>query len=208
MKPEITSKTGCYWCVASLKVLLLTFFFTIGCNEVYLPKPRSYYRIDMPQKEYATYESPYCPLKIEYPAYANVERDTTFFNDKPDHPCWLNIKMPYFNSTIHLSYKEIGSGKSSLDKLISDSYNIAFKHTVKADYIDENIVTQKNAYGVLYDIGGNTASSVQFFVTDSTQHFLRGSLYFKSEPNVDSLMPVINFIREDILHLMQTIEWK
>lgn len=180
----------------------------ISCEEVYLPKPKSYFRIDFPEKTYKKYESTYCPLIIQHPAYSEVERDSTFFNEKPDHPCWLNIKLPYFNSTIHLSYKEIGPNKSSLDKLIADSYNIAFKHTVKADYIDENIIEHGNTYGILYDIGGNTASSVQFFVTDSVSHFLRGSLYFKNEPNVDSLLPVITFLREDILHLMQSVEWK
>lgn len=180
----------------------------ISCEEVYLPKPKSYFRIDFPEKAYNKYESKYCPLTIQYPIYSEVERDSTFFNEKPDHPCWLNIKLPHFNSTIHLSYKEIGPNKSSLDKLIADSYNIAFKHTVKADYIDENIIERDNSYGILYDIGGNTASSVQFFVTDSVSHFLRGSLYFRNEPNVDSLLPVITFLREDILHLMQSIEWK
>lgn len=180
----------------------------ISCEEVYLPKPKSYFRIDFPEKAYNKYESIYCPLTIQYPIYSEVERDSTFFNEKPDHPCWLNVKLPQFNSTIHLSYKEIGPNKSSLDKLIADSYNIAFKHTVKADYIDENIIERGNAYGILYDIGGNTASSVQFFVTDSVSHFLRGSLYFRNEPNVDSLLPVITFLREDILHLMQSIEWK
>lgn len=188
--------------------MVLLSFFIVSCEEVYLPKPKAYQRIDLPSKIYNKFVSEYCPMIIEYPSYAKVERDTTFFDGKPEHPCWLNVNLPDFNSTLHLSYRDVGLNKSNLDKLVADAYNIAFKHTVKADYIDENIVENGKNYGILYDIGGNTASSVQFFVTDSSQHFLRGSLYFKNEPNIDSLLPVISFLREDILHLMQSIEWK
>ncbi|MBP1674669.1 MAG: gldD, partial [Bacteroidetes bacterium] len=83
-------------------------------------------------------------------------------------------------------------------------------HINKADAINELVINDKesNVFGILYDLKGNTATSVQFYVTDSTNHYLRGSLYFESEPNADSLAPVIDFFREDIIHIIETLKWK
>lgn len=102
------------------------------------------------------------------------------------------------------------SSQNTLEKLIKDSYKLTFKHTIRADYIDETIVRGKNARvaGMLYDVGGNAASGVQFYVTDSSHHFLRGSLYFNAAPNIDSLAPAIDYFRNDVLHLIETLSWK
>ena len=99
---------------------------------------------------------------------------------------------------------------NTLDKLIKDSYKLTFKHTVKADYIDETIIRSenKNVSGILYDVGGNAASAVQFYVTDSTTHFLRGSLYFYAPPNADSIAPSVAYFRNDVIHLIETLKWK
>jgi len=107
-----------------------------------------------------------------------------------------------------LSYKEI-NGANSLAKLIDDSHRLTFKHTIKADFIDENILhTENNVSGILFDVGGNAASALQFYVTDSSKHFLRGSLYFYNTPNADSIAPVVKFIRPDVIKLIETLKWK
>jgi gliding motility-associated lipoprotein GldD len=83
-------------------------------------------------------------------------------------------------------------------------------HITKADAINEQLINDvgNRIFGILYDLKGNTASAVQFYVTDSVKHYLRGSLYFESEPNADSLAPVIDFFREDVIHLIETLKWK
>lgn len=193
------------------RFLLLIVLFTIaGCREreVYTPKPRGYFRIDLPQRHYAVFSADYCPFTFEYPdAYGDVTKKTRYFDDLPDHPCWLNIEFPYFNGTLHLSYVDVDS-PGKLERVINDGYKYAFKHTIKADFIDQTTIRHDHTNGILFDIGGNAASNVQFYVTDSAQHYLRGSLYFNESPNVDSLRPVIDYLREDVLRLMQTVEWE
>jgi gliding motility-associated lipoprotein GldD len=108
---------------------------------------------------------------------------------------------------VYLSYKDI---QSNLNQLFEDSRNLAYKHAAKASQIEEYTVNipEKKVYGIIYEIGGNAASSIQFHISDSASHFLRGSLYFYAAPNADSLEPVTSFIRSDIEHLIQTFQWK
>jgi gliding motility-associated lipoprotein GldD len=122
-------------------------------------------------------------------------------------PCWFNIEFPGYNAKIHLSYKTI---EGNLPSVLEDSYTLTYNHTIKADAITETpyINEEDNIYGLLYDLKGNTATAIQFYVTDSIRHFLRGSLYFFASPNEDSLAPVIGFFREDIIHLIETLEWR
>ena len=170
-------------------------------DNSYLPKPRGYYRIDLPHKTYNSYEG-YCPFSFEYPSYAKVEMD----DERDAKPCWLNIQFPNFNATIHLSYNEV---KNNLSKFTEDSRTLTNKHIIKASGIDETIIANPHhVYGVKFNIEGNTASSVQFYATDSTYHFLRGALYFNVPPQVDSLYPVIRFVEADIDHLIETLKWK
>lgn len=187
--------------------LILPVFFLVSCtHEQYTPKPVGYARIELPVKQYRTFERDYCPCTFEYPVYGDAIQKLSYFNEKPDHPCWVNIEFPYFNGTLHMSYVDVRD-TSMLEQVIGDAYRYAFKHTIKADFIDETHIDHENVHGVLFDIGGNVASSVQFFATDSLNHYIRGSLYFNEEPNVDSLRPVINFLREDIVHMVKTIKW-
>lgn len=176
-------------------------------EEAWTPKPRGHFRIDLPGHSYRTFSSDYCPCTFAYPEYGEVERKTKYFDDLPDHPCWLNVELPYFNATVHLSYVEI-DGPEKLERVINDGYKYAFRHTVRADFIEQTPIRSKSSYGMLFDIGGDVASSVQFFVTDSSEHYLRGSLYFNQRPDVDSLRPVITHLREDIRYLMNSVEWQ
>lgn len=172
------------------------------CKQHYAPKPAGYLRIDFPEKEYQIYNSS-CPYTFEYPLYGKIVADTS----KIAEPCWVNIEFHQFGGKIHISYKPV---KNNVNIYIEDSRTLAYKHTVKADAISESLYTndEKKVFGLLYHIKGDAASSVQFYLTDSTRHFLRGSLYFNVQPNADSLAPVIDYFMEDIMHLIETLEWK
>nr|WP_321407655.1 gliding motility lipoprotein GldD [uncultured Carboxylicivirga sp.] len=173
-----------------------------SCRGHQSPKPRGYFRIEFPEHSYQLFDSTY-PYKFEYPEYAKIVADTL-----PDAEAyWCNVSFPTLNGQIHLSYKTVGD---RFYDLLEDSRKLAYKHSIKADAINERYFENpdKQVMGVLYEIKGNAASPFQFFVTDSTKHFLRGSLYFNTVPNKDSLAPVIQFVKEDIEHLIESIEWK
>lgn len=174
----------------------------ISCDQSYTPKPRGYFRIDLPEKKYDVYNGNACPFTFELPGYAVVLP----YRDSIAQPCWKYIRFQQFNSEIFLSYREVAGDPG---QFMEDARTLAYKHTVKADAIDETVFHKPgHLYGVLYDIGGNAASSVQFFVTDSSRHFLRGALYFNTPPQPDSLAPVIQFLRADMVRIMETVTWK
>jgi len=176
-------------------------------EEDYIPKPRGYFQIDFPEKKYMPFNQAGYPYTFDYPTYANVEKDTLFFNEKTENPWWININFHDLGGKIYLSYKQIGPNQT-LAKLLEDSYQMSHYHTKRADYINEpEFHTANNVHGIYYDVGGNAASAFQFYATDSTKHFLRGALYFDTTPNVDSLKPVNQFLRLDIEHLIQTLKW-
>ncbi len=177
--------------------------FTVSCSHDYTPKPRGYMRIEFPEKSYQTYVPENCPFQFDIPAYAKVEPDLNRFAE----PCWMNMVFSRFRAEVNLSYKPV---HGNLNKFIEDCRTLAYKHTVKADAIDEKrIMHERNqVYGLLYEIGGDAASSVQFYVTDSVSHFIRGALYFNAPPRRDSLAPVIDFLEQDIRNLIMTLTWK
>ncbi|MBV8254481.1 MAG: gliding motility lipoprotein GldD [Chitinophaga sp.] len=188
--------------------LILSVVFS-ACDQAYTPKPRGYFQINFPERKYKTFDAPGYPYTFEYPEYAQIIKDTSFFGDKPENPYWINIDFPSLNGKIYLSYKIIGQGQNNLRKLIDDAFKMTYKHTYKADYIDENaIATPNNVYGTFYAVGGNAASARQFFVTDSSKHFLRGALYFDATPNADSLAPVNKFLEQDMRKLVESLRWR
>lgn len=175
---------------------------TMACENNYYPKPRGYFRIDFPVKEYKEFTPPNCPFSFKIPTYTTMESDTFGLVE----PCWFDLVFPQFNAKVHLSYKGLNN---NFFKHAKDTEKLVYKHAAKADAIDPYIVTPSNdVSGMIYEIGGNAASSVQFFVSDSTNHFLRGALYFNCSPNEDSLAPVIQFIQKDIEALIATTRWK
>ncbi len=181
---------------------ILIMIMVLSCHENYAPKPRGYLYLQMPEKSYTRFDST-CPFSFEYPEYGRVLPD----EGTNTEPCWLNLVFPEYQGTLHLSYKPV---REDLNKFTEDSHTLAYKHAVRADAIRETSYADPEAdvYGILYDIQGNAASAVQFYLTDSSRHFLRGALYFKTQPRVDSLQPVIDFFREDIIHMIETLEWK
>jgi gliding motility-associated lipoprotein GldD len=178
-----------------------------SCNGHYTPRPRGYFRIVFPLHRYQVFDIPGYPYRFEYPVYAVVVRDTSFFGDKPQNPYWINIDFPRFGARIYISYLDIG--KSSFDKLRDDAYKMTYKHAVKATSIEDSAMrTPLGVSGVFFTVGGNAATAKQFFVSDSTRHFLRGALYFDSTPNEDSLGIVNNFLQVDMRHLINTLQWR
>jgi gliding motility-associated lipoprotein GldD len=179
-----------------------------SCHSAYTPKPRGYFRISFPQKSYRLFDEPGYPYTFEYPVYARIVKDTSFFNARPENPWWINIEFPQFNGKIYISYKIIGQ-KYALNKLVNDAYTMTYKNTVKADAIvPVEFSTPNHVSGIFYNVSGNAATARQFFATDSTRHFLRGALYFYAVPNADSLKPVIQFVEKDMWHLLRTLKWR
>jgi len=185
--------------------LLFALMFLYACNnEDYVPKPRGYFRIALPEKKYKLFDTIY-PYSFEYPDYSIVRPDI----DKRAEPYWMNLEFPSFKGTLHISYKKVSSD-SILYQYFEDARTFANKHIAKAEGIEPKIIRddQHQVYGLIYDISGSgVASTYQFCVTDSSTHFLRGALYFNVMPNNDSLSPVIDFIKSDIDHLIQTLRW-
>lgn len=193
-----------------MKFLLTSYFIILllsSCNSDPVPKPKGYFKIDLPQKQYALFNAPGYPYTFEYPVYSKVIKDSTFFDEKPENEFWINLDFPGFDGRLHLSYKEIGKNKFS--QLVDDAFKMTSKHTLKASSIDEIPVKGNDGVtGFIFNVGGNAATGKQFFVTDSTRHFLRGALYFNSTPNYDSIQPVEQFLYADMKHLIETLRWK
>ena len=189
-------------------VLVIPILLFFSCNEKYTPKPREHFRIDFPQKSYHQLQPGY-PYQFDIPNYAKIEAD----RDNPDQPNWINISVPANKAEIHISYYNIdktgGSSRVLLNKFMEDTRTLAYKHSQKADAISEQVFMNptENVYGLIYKIEGNAASPMQFFLTDSTNHFLRGALYIREVPNIDSLKPVIDFLVPDIIRLIETTTW-
>lgn len=188
----------------SILILILLF----SCNSPYIPKPTGYFKINFPEKKYQQFNQQNYPYTFEYPVYARVVKDSTFFGDSTENPWWINVEFPQFSARIYLSYKVIGE-KYKLEKLLNDAFDLTNKHTVKASYIDDSLMNvSANVHGMYFKVEGNVATANQFFLTDSTKNFLRGALYFYATPNEDSLRPVNQFLVEDMKHLISTFRWK
>ena len=188
---------------------LLLLFISSCRPDVFPPKPPGYFRIDTPAShEYQVFDKPGFPYSFEYPVYSNIQNDTVFQGEHAQNPYWININIPCLNGVINITYKEI-SAKQPLSKLVEDAWGLSFFHHEKADYIEpKEFNNGYGASGILYVVGGNTASHYQFTATDSTKHFIRGALYFDVTPNADSLKPANDFLEKDIEHLLKTIRWK
>ena len=185
-------------------VLFGLFLLLYSCSgDSYSPKPKGYYKIDFPKKAYQTFDKG-CAYSFAYPVYAEMVPE----GNRAAEPCWYNLYFKQFNGRLHMTYYDVRS-KGEYEGLVEDARTFAFKHTVKANAIDQKLISypDKKVYGIYYAIEGNTASSVQFFLTDSVKHYFRGALYFNERPQYDSIQPVVNFIKKDIDQLISTFKW-
>ena len=184
-----------------LLIILIACF--VSCEQAYSPKPRGYFRIDLPEKEYVAFDTAF-PYSFEYPIYSNITGDP----HSPAEKYWINLNFPDFRATVHISYKPVNN---NLVNYLEDAHTLVTKHISKADAISDSLIIDRNRklFGLAYTLeGSGAASPYQFFLTDSSSNFVRGALYFNVVPNNDSLEPVIQFIKKDIVHLFATFSWK
>ena len=183
-------------------VLLLVALGLLSCGRPSQPRPYAYYRIDIPEYDYQPLQLAGFPYRFEYAGIARIDTKLDLAE-----PYWMDIVYPSLNARIHCSYKPV---EGNLGRLTDDAIRFVFDHAIKADAIPEQGFShpEQHVYGVYYDLEGNTASPVQFFLTDSTRHFFRAALYYNSIPNADSLAPVNEVLRRDIHHLIETFTWQ
>lgn len=179
--------------------LLLVFagLLMASCKDDVLPKPSSQLRLDYPVAKYASFEN-HCPFTFD------MNEDAVI---KEDKDCGFSITYPKMKATIYLTYKTVNG---DIDKLLRDAQKLTYEHVIKADDILEQpyLNPEKKVYGMFYRVSGNAATNAQFYATDSTRHFVTGSVYFYAKPNFDSIMPAADYIRNDMQTLMETLKWK
>lgn len=191
----------------SLVILPAIYILAISCNSNYVAKPRGYFKISFPEKKYQVFDKPGYPYTFEYPVYATVLKDSVFFGEATENPWWINIDFPQFQGRMYISYKEVG--KNKFDTLLNDAFKMTSKHSTKAVSIDDSLIATPNGvHGLFFNVGGDVATANQFFLTDTTKHFLRGALYFNTTPNADSLGIVNAFLVDDVRHLINTFKWR
>ncbi|MEO9572313.1 MAG: gliding motility lipoprotein GldD [Polaribacter sp.] len=179
-------------------IFLLIFIFSFtSCKDDVLPKPKAYLGLTYPKKSYIN-------LNLERPYSFDVLKNTTIIDESND---WLKIKYPNLKASIDITYRPV---KNNLKELLTEAEKLVFKHTVKAEQIipKDFINPQRRVFGSMYEITGNAASQIQFHITDSTKNFIKGSLYFYAKPNYDSILPAVDYVKKDILQLIESLEWK
>jgi len=176
-----------------------------GCGGETLPKPKAELRLDYPNPKYHQTEIAALPFTFEKNDFAKPISKIKY--DPNSGTIGVNVEYPSMKGTIYLTYKPVDS---NLTSLLRDSQELTQKHVTKADEIAEQVYLDddKKTYGMFYEVGGNAASQSQFYLTDSTSHFLNGSLYFYAKPNFDSLYPAAVYLKNDIRHIMETLKWK
>lgn len=182
------------------KFFLLIVAFTFSCKNDPIPKPKAFLALKYPPATYS-------PVDLGCPYIFEKNDITSISPAKVNVPCWVNLDYPQMRATVFLTYQIVNN---NLDSLLRDAQRLPLQHTIKADFIEGDIYTNPahNTYGMFYEVEGNAASQAQFYLTDSTNHFITGSLYFDQKPNFDSIMPAASYVKEDIRHLMETLQWK
>ncbi|MBL4604423.1 MAG: gliding motility lipoprotein GldD [Flavobacteriaceae bacterium] len=177
--------------------IIFGIFLVVSCTKETLPKPKAYLSLKY-QK------TGYIKLPLERP-YTFEVLENSLLKDEPKN--WLKIQYPRLKASVDITYRSVND---NLRELLIESEWLVVKHTVKAEQItSENYINaERKVYGTLNEITGNAASQIQFHITDSVHHFIKGALYFKAKPNYDSILPAVDFIKKDILHLMETLQWK
>ena len=185
--------------------IVLIVFLCSSCGEDPIPKPKGFLRLDYPQAEYKETEIE-LPFVFEKNTLAKQIKKIKV--DSKNNSFGINIDYPSLKGTIYLTYIKVT--EDNLIPLIRDSQNLTQEHTQKADVIEGDFYENKDhrVFGMFYEIGGNAASQSQFYVTDSVNHFLNGSLYFYAKPNYDSILPAADYLKKDIKHIMETLKWK
>ncbi len=188
-------------------IFLVTVIALLGlaaCTSDYVPKPNGFNRIDLPKHKYVSLPDTF-PYRFEYAQQAKLYPDTSYNAE----PYWLNIYYPDYAANIQLTYKAVNNDRQRLETLLEDAYQLTANHQIKASSINEAVVgTPSGKKALVAELTGEVPSQFQFYITDSARHFLRGALYFRTATANDSLAPVIEYIKADMIHLLNTLEWQ
>jgi gliding motility-associated lipoprotein GldD len=189
--------------VTTLSFVLLIVLLNTGCQREHLPKPLGYNRLLLPAHDYLPLPDTF-PYTFEYSKHARLLRDTSRISER----YWVEIYYPELKSNIHITYKSIKSEKV-LREFLDDSYTLTAKHQIKAYAINEVIsTTPSGKTAVIAELEGEVPSQFQFTITDSSKNFMRGALYFNTQVANDSLAPAIEFMKRDMMQIINTLEWK
>jgi gliding motility-associated lipoprotein GldD len=182
----------------------LILLFTAACRDDFSPKPKGYNRIDLPPHKYQPLTEKH-PFFFEYSAYSKILKDSS----RVALPHWINVYYPRYQANVQLTYRTLNQDPKVLNNLLEDARKLTIKHQVKAEAIEEGVLkTPKGLRVSVAELSGEVPSQFQFYVTDSTKHFFRGALYFRTATANDSLAPVIEYIKQDIVHLLNTLEFR
>jgi gliding motility-associated lipoprotein GldD len=181
----------------SLLLICLTLFSLVSCKDGVLPKPAAQLRLEYPVAKYASYQNN-CPIQFDVNQISTIEIDKN---------CGFSIHYPKMKATIYITYKTVNN---DIDKLLRDAQKLTYEHVIKADNILEQpfLNSDNKVFGMFYQVGGNAATNAQFYATDSTKHFITGSVYFYAKPNFDSIMPAADYVKNDMRRLLETLRWK
>lgn len=191
--------------------VLISVFMMFGCSGddtgAYIPKPRAYHRIELPVHEYRAFaDSSDRPFKFEYSKHATILPDTSFMSEKH----WLEMEYePHTVGSIHFTYKPIQNNRKLFEDYVNDAQTLASKHNVKAYAIEQQYVKHKKGYGtVFFELEGDVPTTFHYYITDSTEHFFRAAMYVPTSQKNDSLAPVLEYLREDMMHILETFEFR
>lgn len=191
------NKKTCY-------IILFLFCFTLACEEVFLPKPKGYNRLDLPQRAYVALPDSF-PFQFRYSKHALITKDTLPDNEK----YWFNLVYPEFDAIVQLTYKSLQDPNNKPEVLLNEAFELTMKHNSKAYAIEESLIQIPNQQiASISELEGEVPTPFQFFTSDSTHHFFRGALYFNTAQKNDSLAPVIEYIKRDIIEMLNSFEWK
>ncbi|WP_181307877.1 gliding motility lipoprotein GldD [Rufibacter sp. XAAS-G3-1] len=186
-----------------LAALLGSLLFLAGCAEEYTPKPKGFNRIDLPEPKYVTLQE-WHPYVFEHSVYAKILKDSSLIAE----PHWIDIYYPRFKANIQLTYKNFNQDPKMFNDLVEDARKLTSRHQIKAYAIEESqIKTPTGITASVFELEGEVPSQFQFYLTDSSKHFFRGALYFRTSTSNDSLAPVIEYLKKDAVHLLNTLHW-
>lgn len=183
-----------------ITVFLLVLLIFASCKNEVQPKPKAFLALEF-------LEADYLRTDLDCPYNFDVNKQVNISPARGNTPCWINLNYPKLNASVFITYQEV---ENNLDSLLMDSQKLPLQHTIKADFIEGDIYVnpEHKTYGMFYEVDGDAASQAQFYLTDSVNHFMTGSLYFNQKPNFDSIMPAATYIRKDIKRLMESLIWQ
>ncbi len=186
--------------ISALIFIFFVFLVSACNNQDAQPKPSAFLALEYPEVKYE-------PANLDCPYTFEKNEQAEIRASRNNIPCWLNLGYKRMNGMIFITYRPV---QNNLDSLLKDAQKLPLQHTIKADQIEGDLYTNENhrTYGMFYEVSGDAASQAQFYLTDSINHFITGSVYFNRQPNYDSIVPAADYLKNDIKHLMETVRWQ